>query len=271
MSHPAEPAGANQSGLWRRDAEPAGITPVTDAELDEVERHDSVARDAAERLARLGADLELRNELAFQGFTGAGWEVFVRELARYGLAVVKAWLANGEMFHQCTIKNCHPGGAPPWWTEDDREGLAHIVVAEALRTFRQRALIGGGWSYQGGASLKTYFIGTCVFEFPNPFRKWKREEEKVRKLLSTESLLASGYDCPSLGRDPADTAVDSVVGWAEYDVITTDRTKKIILLTALQYSASEVAEIMQVSKKSVEMVLANQRKRVNATYRRRRS
>ena len=46
-----------------------------------------------------------------------------------------------------------------------------MTVALALPRFRERALVGGGWRYEAGAGLPTYFMGACLYVFPNEFRK----------------------------------------------------------------------------------------------------
>lgn len=121
---------------------------------------------------RFHEDSELYNELASANFQGDRWQAFAYALAQYGHAVVKAWLVTGEMFVRCKRKGCYPGPAPGWWSEEDRDALANETVATALVSFRNDALIGGRWSPEGGASLKTYFIGSCVLAFPNVFRTW---------------------------------------------------------------------------------------------------
>jgi hypothetical protein len=47
-----------------------------------------------------------------------------------------------------------------------RDELATMTVAVALPKFRERALIGGGWTYEGGASLPTYFMGPASTSSP---------------------------------------------------------------------------------------------------------
>lgn len=116
---------------------------------------------AAESLECRQADLELCNDLALAGFRGPGWDRYAWELARYGYAVMMAWLRSGEMFSQCKAKGCNLGSPPLEWTIDDRAGLANETVALAVNSFKQ-ALIEGKWTHDRGATLKTYFIGRVV-------------------------------------------------------------------------------------------------------------
>ena len=273
MAHSLEPPGAGQQALGRLDEHAVRLFDVTDQSVsltghlsDDIQGciDESLHGDNIEHQERLKVDLELRNFLQQHNFSGPAWKLFAEELARYALAVVRLWLETGEIFFQCKRKRCYPGPPPEWWTKDDREELANAVVAEALRTFRQRALIEEGWKVEGGASLKTYFIGTCTLEFPNLFRKWKKEEEQIRELLSIEGLIETSHDRYSLsGRSTSDTVTDSILAWDAFRQIKSGRVKAVILLTGMGYSASEIAEVFQVTKKAIEMTIARQRKRAN--------
>jgi DNA-directed RNA polymerase specialized sigma24 family protein len=170
--------------------------PVQLADLAALESSDGpqgkAARAAAERLARQieslprrEADLQLRNDLALAGFQGASYDLFQHELARYALQVMLAWIGKGVIFAQCAQRGIR--GLRSEYDEDTRltpddiEELASETVARALRSFHRSALVGGRWTLDGGATLKTYFIGTCLYEFANAYRLWTRERNKWRQ------------------------------------------------------------------------------------------
>lgn len=247
--------------------EPATTTPVSDSDLSTVEEVDEEARRAAESLERRQADLELRNDLALAGFTGPQWRRFAEELARYGRAVMKAWCYSGEIFNQCRRKNCYPGPPPDDWGDDDRDGLADDVVAHAIKAFRERALIFGEWDWKAGASLKTYFIGACVYQFPNAFRRWRTEDQTWRHLrrldpAAEEFLEHRHHDHTD------DLALIRLESSTAFDAIPDDRTKIAMLMHSQGYTYPEIAELLDTSVKAVDGLLIRHRKRVAAATRR---
>jgi hypothetical protein len=116
-------------------------------------------------------DIALRHELAYDMFHGPNWNKVAGRLVEYGLAVIKSWLQTRKMWKQCKENRCWPGAPPDVLSEDDCAELANETVARAINTFQDKAMTRGGWRPERGASLSTYFIGRCVFAFPNVYRK----------------------------------------------------------------------------------------------------
>jgi DNA-directed RNA polymerase specialized sigma24 family protein len=226
---------------------------------------------AADRLARRldslprrEADAELRNDLALEGFQGPGYELFQHELARYGLQVMLAWVGKGLIFLQCAQKGIH--GLRSEYDEDTRltpddvEELASETVGRALKAFRRSALVGGGWTLDGGATLKTYFIGTCLYEFANTYRMWSGERRRWRQGGDLEATL---YNQALVSTpEPADiiVALDSLR--AILRQIPSDRTRLVLALTADGYTHSEIADILAdgATPRAVEGLLYRHRK-----------
>lgn len=233
-------------------------TPVSAAALDEVEADDEQALLAATSLDRRQADLELRNDLALADFRGPGWDRYAWELACYGYAVMMAWLKTGEIFHQCKAKGCSLGSPPLEWTVDDRSGLANETVALAVSKFKQQALVEGRWTYNGGATLKTYFMGTCVFAFPNLYRKWSTERVALQHLINIEY---DTIDRSSPPQDPGEMAVTQLHIWEGFDSIPDERTKSAILLQEMGYTYAEIGEILQITSRAVEGLIRRQHQR----------
>ena len=221
---PREPArlkpGKEDYDLPRRDVVPVGEELLADADaaaasesgwLGGQER--DAARRAAESLARRMQDQEHVNDLAVAGFAGPPYEIFAGELAAYGYPVILAWLRRGTIW-----KHCADRGRVLYPTDREREilegqfeerlDLALETVAEGLKFFRERVLCAGRWSFDGGATLTTYFIGACLLAFPNVFRRWRTAERKWNLALAV-GMLASpeGRTLSDLpGSDPADVA-----------------------------------------------------------------
>jgi RNA polymerase sigma factor (sigma-70 family) len=132
------------------------------------------------------------------------------------------------------------------------------TVAVALREFRERALVRRLWSPDGGASLKTYFIGTCLFVFPNVFRAWQRGEDRWGRIdldESTPDLESETHN------DPADI-VPLRVDVTEHLRSLDPRTAAVIVLTAERYTQQEIAEILGMTIRAVEGILNRHRRRL---------
>jgi DNA-directed RNA polymerase specialized sigma24 family protein len=206
------------------------------------------------------ADHDLQAELAYDGFQGPKWDMFAHRLAEYGLAVIKAWLKTGEMWNQCKKRNCWPGPPPASLSEDDRAELANETVARAIKTFRDRAMVQGGWKLKGGASLRTYYIGTCVYAFPNVYRKWRREQVSELKSIGIESDLPV-----TAWQDAIEIGIEDIPLKEGLNNISDETTRQAILLQVAGYHIDEIAELLQTAAKAVERILARQRRRVLAS------
>jgi hypothetical protein len=247
----------------RGEADPA---PITDAVIRQVEAEPEFrerrAGWAAAALQRREGDVALRDELAAEGFEGSLWWLFTHELAQYGYAVVVAWLRTDEMFAQCKKRGCYPGPPPLRWQQDDVHSLANDTVSQAILDFRERALIRGGWRPDGGASLKTYFVGRCVFAFPNFYRKWVGDQWHRRQLGLSMTDSEDIVGLSSSGQDPAEIAVGRLHLWRAFDDIADDRTKQAILLQEAGYRVEEIAELLGgAGRDVVRGILQRQRKR----------
>jgi hypothetical protein len=228
------------------------------AVLDGSEIDSEQARLDAESLERRQADLELRNELARAGFCGPGWDRYAWELARYGYAVMMAWLETGEMFNRCAAKGCNLGSPKLEWSLDDRVGLANETVALAVNNFRKHALIKGKWTPNGGVSLKTYFVGACIFAFPNVYRKWLTDHAAMQRPASFEY---DAVDRSSPLHDPGEMALTWLHIEEGFRSIPDHRTKCAVLLQAMGYTYTEIGEILHISPRAVDGLIRRQHER----------
>ena len=144
-------------------------------------RQDGVAEFAGSREARLVADYDLLTEVMFESFQGPAWDKMAKRLVAYGLVVIKSWLRRGVIFNRCVekgfggIPNAQHGGITD---EDDVMGLANETVWLAVLAYRDKVLIPGRWDPRKGANLTTYFIGQCLIQFPNVYKRWWRETQR---------------------------------------------------------------------------------------------
>jgi len=169
--------------------EATGFEPVSTEYVASLERSlcdndydDSQQRTATETPARHEGDRLLIEMLARCGFTGPRQIRFEAELAAYGYPVMMALTRTGEI-----IKRVAEMGRPLSvrdtvlrWSRDDRSELSLETVARALVFFRTKVLMLGKWDPARGATIKTYFIGACLSQFPNVFQHWDRERLRWR-------------------------------------------------------------------------------------------
>ena len=75
--------------------------------------------DELERLRRLQADEDLLLTLQLHQFTGRPWDRFSRELARYGLGVLRAWIRYGTIYGKAKALTGYGLGRIEGWPNDE--------------------------------------------------------------------------------------------------------------------------------------------------------
>ena len=176
----ASPADTGEEDPGRSPA----FMPVTEEDVTALEEsvceddYDSPRRQAiAGNLARREEDRELIDKLAKNNFEGLGEELFEAELAAYGYPVMMAWTRTGEIIKKAA-KMGRPLSIPSGgleWSREDRSELSSETVARAVDFFREKVLRAGAWDHTRGATIKTYFVGACLFQFPNVYQIWQTE------------------------------------------------------------------------------------------------
>jgi DNA-directed RNA polymerase specialized sigma24 family protein len=251
------------------DARQTDLMREGECSLTELEAKDDAVRRAADCLERRRHDQKLRDELAAEDFNGPLWRGFAEELVRYGHAVLLAWQRSGAIFVQCRRKHRSIGQVPWGWTDQDRIDLATETVARAITTFRKKALMGGGWTFEGGASLKTYFVGACVLAYPSIYRRWKTEH----KAMMNQVFIGTAGELDGIGQavlqsigDPAEATMrrsEITKGLAD---LPDDRTRVAVMASVMGYTITEIAEILsdtgaEVTEGAVKQILHRHRRR----------
>lgn len=252
------------------DFEPARQHLIDEAEAGLSAGERDQLRAVKENLERRDADLELYNRLALREFTGPEYEMLASELASYGFSVVCSWLRRGVIFKYCADRGrvLHPADSDRERLErpegrDEREELASETVARALRFFRERALLGRKWSHEGGATLKTYFVGACIFAFPAIYRRWAREWRRWRRVIDDRDLSPDHRDSRTsvelFGTDTAHTAISNITVAEELTRMPPRmRTAATMLLDG--HSQAEIADHLDTTERAVEGMLHRYRK-----------
>ncbi|OLT52877.1 hypothetical protein BJF87_12375 [Gordonia sp. CNJ-863] len=239
-----EPADAGEVSLW-----------LSDAEFD---------RPTSDLIERLGGDEELLLALQLSGFADRDWNPVAEELARYGLAVITSWIHKRTIFSK--VKRRTGYGLPTLvdWPGDQHTvvELADDVVIEALSYFKNNVLIAGKWDPTKGASLRTYFIGQCLFRFPNCYRRLFDAEllRRTNEIIADDDSIAlvartlHGIEDAVITSDAVRHALRS---------ITTPRARSALVMHAQGYPYQEIADYLGIAggAKAIENMITYQKKR----------
>ncbi|MBM7774040.1 DNA-directed RNA polymerase specialized sigma24 family protein [Actinokineospora baliensis] len=210
-----------------------------------------VSLDDTQSDCRREADAELCAVLAAERFSGPLWEHYAEELARYGCAVLSAWLRTGLIAAACR-RHGRPVALPTDWTADDQWEIVLEAVANGLATFRL-SLLDGRWSATAGASLRTYFAGSCVRAFPNVLRAWTRERQRW---IQAERVWAwADRDVPVEAFAETDAVHELEAMLAD----SPERTKAVMRLSFEGYAVAEIAETLAMTPAAVSAVLHRSR------------
>ncbi|MFF1909226.1 hypothetical protein [Kitasatospora sp. NPDC058218] len=192
--------------------------------------------------------------LTQDGFEGPRYDRFVDELVRYGIAVLRAWMYSGFIFqlvakrgfglnpHELELEELHSD-------TELRDQLATMTIARALPRFREQAFVEGGWRFDGGASITTYFMGACAYDFPNEFRRWKTSEERQARALGREKAL---YEKPVRTVSVADEVIGNLRVLTDIEEIDNPTTRAAVALTIDGFSQEEIRELLDA--KSVRAI-----------------
>lgn len=222
---------------------------------------DAVHQDLADNVDRLQGDVDLVTSLALAEYAGPLWEYFSNELAKYGYAVIKSWIAQKLIFEKCKKRGYGLLVLDRTFTQDEIEGLADETVAKALFHFRKDVLMKRRWDPTKGASLRTFFVGQCLIRFPNIYRAWLDDVEDDRRYAFTDDIVELDFQAERT------TAVDtrviaSIVASQLMSEVKDPRVRKAMHMTADGFPQTEIARVLGVSVKSVERMLANERDRL---------
>lgn len=214
---------------------------------------------ASAEVDRLFEDQRLIQVLAAHDFGGPNWERFQAALARYGVQVLGAWLGNGTIFRRCEDRGL-PTLGPRRLSAEDRQEITELTVAESIALFRKKALRAGGWDPERGASLKTYFIGRCLLQFPRNYEKWLRDEQPLDTVPDIEMLehadLGPGPEALAEGRLVLAAALQATPALM--------KVARVFVLQEAGYGQAEVAKRLGLTIGAVESLLYRHRQKEGA-------
>lgn len=218
-------------------------------------------KDLADNVDRLQGDVDLVTSLALARYEGELWEYFSNELAKYGYAVIKSWIATKVIFERCMQKGFGLLILDRDFTQEEIEGLADYTVAKALKYFKDKVLIKRRWDPTKGASLRTFFVGQCIFQFPNIYRDWLDEVEADRRYNFTDDIDELDFHAERTAAVDRQV-IAAIVASHLMSEVKDSRVRKAMFMTAAGHPQTDIARAMGVTTKTVERMLANERDRL---------
>ena len=237
------------------DLEPVAVTQIDGWLLDaDVDLED-------DRLQRLGGDEELLLTLQLGGFAKRDWEPVAQELARYGLAVITSWIRSRTIFTKVKQRTGYGLPVLDGWPTDTSvvSDIATDTVVAGLSHFRDHVLMANRWDSSKGASIRTFFIGLCLFKFANCYRK-AYEAERTRR--ATELLTDDDTLAEPTTRGIESLVVTSIEAREAMASVTTARARLALMLHSQGYKYEEIATRLGVAggAKKVENMISYQRR-----------
>lgn len=225
---------------------------------------------AEEKFDRLAGDRDLASALHDVGFQGRNYDLFANEIAKYGWAVIRGWIYKGQIRGEVKRKGfgaLEPEPRPGTMVED-AEGLADETVVLALTAFRDKVLIPGMWDPAKGASLRTFFVGQCLMQFSNVYKRWRREE--LRSYAEPQAPATSDWadefeESPStpLAPDASHQAHIKDELRRAFGKITDERVRSAFYLSVMHgFTHAQIGEKLGMTAKAVESAIARARQQV---------
>lgn len=244
-------------GRHRADhSEDAALTPFGGPPT--VESDPEQEREAA---AQREADKLLFDALRAEECAGPVWVRAQAQLIKKVYPKILTWIESRQIFGEVE-KRIHTRlpGPPPWWQEHDRESLADDTVSGAIIKFRNDAILSGRWSPEGGASLETYFVTGCVYEFIKVYKSWLTTASRNAELTVTtppDGMIDIQYGCA----DPEQIICQQESDREFWSQFSDERQRYVAYYKTHGYTTAEIAELMKTTPKAVESLWTRARKR----------
>ncbi|WP_180687237.1 RNA polymerase sigma factor [Streptomyces gossypiisoli] len=215
---------------------------------------------------RTAEDLALYEMLAAAGFSGMAWELFADALAEYAHPIAMSWLYTGQIFGLCRARGRPVRGRRTDQDmevlradRDEREELVCETIARALKVFRESALVDGAWRPDGGASMKTYFMGAVIGEFSGVYDRWA--SERTRRPPCDPDGLEGLREAPAhCADDPEAQAIGHDAVRRLLACVSDETTRTALFLSMRGYTMKEIGEHLNLSAAAVTMRLSRLRK-----------
>jgi hypothetical protein len=211
-----------------------------------------------ERLARLLGDERLLVDLVAADFEGPDWDFVEEQLLRYGLTVISSWIRSGLIVAKCAEKNVRARiPRPEARVPDTAEEIALDVITVGIVKFRDDVLLRGRYDPKKGASLSTFYIGQCLFQYDNQMAKWENHELPTPRISDHEVEMSMFDVHRKVGTE--DDAIRTVMVQMILGGASNDMAARVLAMSALDYSMEEVARSVGKSLHAVKGILKREK------------
>lgn len=245
----------------------AHLKPGGDGLADDLVEFERSAE--AERLARLAADQDLVSTLQWCNFdrTTPEWQKLAEALVEYGYSVFMGWLIKGEVYQRARDRRVRGLKRLPEalrLQRDDAHGLAAELMIVSVEAFRVNVLIRNVWRSSGGASLKTFYIGQSLFQLPDAYQRWARQEkmgiavevsDPTQRLRREQEL------------DPAKKVGDRLAVTTLLSRISDSKARAMFDLLSQDYTYDAIAEALDTTEAAVRTRVSRVRKQLQESLR----
>jgi hypothetical protein len=227
-----------------------------------------LVEDLVDDVRRHANDRAIYRTLHQTRFHRTYWNEFVRRLAPYGTRVIEGLLCTGKIIRSCNERGHHVGHVPEWLRSGNQEArevrkeLAGETVANGLVIFR-KDLEADRWRPDGGRSLASYFIGACLFAFPNVLRRWSSGETRWSR--ARDVLFADGMIRLEPELNPT-SAIDAILTLEAMTAAEGNRVADVIRLHFYEFRSGEIAHILDLPVKSVRTIIREYQSRARSRF-----
>ncbi len=151
---------------------------------------------------------------------------------------------------------------------EDAESLADETVVLALIAFRDKVLVPDKWDPAKGASLRTFFVGQCLLQFSNVYKRWRREELRsyAEPQAPPAAVWADDFEVgPStpVAPDASEAAQAKDELRRAFGSIKDERVRSAFYLSVTHgFTHAEIGEKLGMTAKAVESAIARARLQV---------
>ncbi|MGO4417337.1 hypothetical protein AB4Z54_00805 [Streptomyces sp. MCAF7] len=220
--------------------------------------------------AQMAADRELYALLEREGFEGWRTERFKEELWLYGWRSLRRWMRDGSIVKRCAEKGIKFYARPEenqllTRLAELRSELAVESVEAAVARFVEKTLPAGKWDPDKGATLRTFFIGCCLYAFRDEFKIWARRR-RAHLIAVYRAILT--YDRVSPETAAEDVAVQRDTLRRILEDATVEARAICALILERGANHKEIGDQLGMTSRAVEGQMRRLRRRAQAMARR---
>lgn len=176
--------------------------------------------------------------------TSRDWKTLAEALVEYGYEVFRVWGVTGLLRTRAALHNGGRGvlglpKLPEALVLDEAEaiGLSIDLNMTSIQTFRHTLMNPTRrWRPDGGASIKTYYVGRCLMDLPDVYVRWVKQEKGEVEVVALDEETRH----PAFG-DPAETHDRR----ARFEAaVPNHRDRAMFGLQDAGYTLDEIAEIL---------------------------